>query len=327
MDTSFKENLTKEFEITDKLDNTFRVFYRDYNNFECKKVLSNGSLVDPTTEELISILKEIQKKLEMLKRNSFIQTYDTLLMSIKNLIDNGTLNSLDEIKNYIDNLNISSKEKDKLLQESYKYLESKSVQKTPITSFKDKIIEILRKEKKEGQVLIASFNIKKNITGIDVCEITVSKHYEKGYIEIEKQPFDYNEELKKELIDPVIEELVLSSEIEPVNPVSVPGEFYRSNMQINTTDNRIASLNNIEEGYANYLKQHIDELSKEAKIKDNNERDTRLDELQYEKNDEKTLKRIKPEDNNKGFSNSYLIYGIISLITTILIVLQILIKA
>lgn len=329
--TKEQEKKKKEFEIIDNLNNKFRVTLRDDNNFECKKVLNDGTLIDPTREELIYIMKEIQKKLETLKSENVIQNYDSLLMTIKTLIDNGTLNSLDEIRNYINGLNLTQEEKEKLIQESYKYLESKSVEKTPITLFKDKIIENLRKDKQEGVTLVASFNVRENITGIDNCEVTLTRYDEKGSLEIEKQTFDYTEELKKDLIEPVLEELVLSTEIEPVNYTPVPGGFYRSNMQVNTIDNRMAQLNNIEEGYANDLNKHINELSKEAKITDNNERDDKLEELQQEKSNEQTRKRIKPngtkednDNNNKGFSSNYLIYGIISLVTTLLVILQIL---
>ena len=131
----------KEFEIRDNLNNKFRIIFVDKSIKSIKKVLNNGNLVDPTREELIYIMKELQKMLETLKTENITQDYDSLLISIKNLIDNGTLNSLDEIRNYINGLDLSQDDKEKLIQESYKYLESKSVEKTPIILFKDKIIE------------------------------------------------------------------------------------------------------------------------------------------------------------------------------------------
>ena len=61
-------------------------------------------------------------------------------------------------------LNITNREeKENLIQESYKYLESKSIEKTPISLFKDKIVENLRKDKQEGVALVTSFNVKENI--------------------------------------------------------------------------------------------------------------------------------------------------------------------
>ena len=65
----------------------------------------------------------------------------------------------------------------------------------------------------------------------------------------------------------------------------------------------------------------------EPKIPEHNAREARLNELQEEKNLEldNTRKRIKPEEtpDNKGFSYNYLVYGIVSLTTALLIILQI----
>lgn len=317
------------FEIIYYQNNKFKISWKGTNQFECKKVLRDGSLVEPSNEELLFIMKEIKKKLENRKMQTAAQNYDSLLMSIKTLIDNGTINSYDELKKYIDTLNLSPQEKDKLLKESYIYLENKSIEKSPISIFKGKIINELRKNKQEGVVLAASINIRENITGIDNCEFTLNRYDQNGSLEIEKQTFNYTDEIKKELIEPVLEELVLSAEIKPISRNPVPSGFYRDNMQLTTTDNRIAMLNNIEEGYAEDLEKHLNDLSKESKISDDSERDDKLESLQNEKNNEYTRKRLKTEKNdiedadNKGFSYTYLIYAIISLITTLLILFNI----
>lgn len=313
----------KVFEIIYQ-NNKLRAIWGENQEFTCVKVLSNEQTVEPTNEELLFLMNEIKKKLANKEKEEFI-TKDININAIKNLINTGKLNSFDDIKKYIYSLNISEKEKEELLKEAYKYFEGLSTEKTPITIFKDKLIEELRKNKSKDTALAVTFNIRENVTGIDNCEVTLNRYNQNGITEVEKQTFDYTEEAKKELIEPVLEELVLSSEVEPVTKKPVPGGIYRTNMRLNTYDNRIANLYNIEDGYANDLEKHINELSQEAKINNNYERDEKLSELQNEKNDNLTRKRVinnKEDYENKGFSNTYLIYAIISLITTILIIFK-----
>lgn len=314
--------IENRYELYDANNNKYVVF-QTQEGFTCKKVLPDNTLIDPTTEELTFIIEELKK----LKQSQVTLTYDNALIKLKELIDNGTLNSLDEIKNYVNSLNLNENDKEKLIQASFSHLESKSKVVTPVTQLKNKIIEHLRKERKEGNFLIATFTVIDNVTGPSYCKISLDSIDENSQINLEMESLDYNDELKKDLIEPVIEEIVLSSEVEAPKITPVPGGFYRSNLNLASSDNKITNLNNIEEEYARKLDQHIKNLMTEAKIQDHGARDTRINELQEERNLEldNTRKRIKPEESNdkKGFSNNYLIYGVISLTTALLIILQI----
>ena len=314
--------LENRYEIFDANNNKFIVFKTPVN-FVCKKVLANNSMIDPTIDELTFIIEELKK----IKQAQTVLNYDQALAKIKEFIDNGTLKNPNEIENYINNLQLNAVDKQKLFEQSKSYLENKIKITTPVTQLRDKIIEHLRKEKQAGTFLVANFSVIDNMTGPSYYKISLDSYNNAKKINLEMESLDYNEELKKELIEPVIEEIVLSSEVTEPTITPVPGGIYRSNLNLTSKDNKITQLHNIEEEYANKLDQHVKKLMSETKINDHSMRDERITELQEEKELEKgnTRKRIKPVDSpeSKGFSNSYLLYGIISLTSALLIILQI----
>lgn len=318
--------ITKQYEIYDKNNNKYII--REYHGgFSCKKVLPDNTLVEPTVEELQYIITELQR----LKAREQTQHYDfnSLLETLKKLIDEEQLNSSDEIKKYVENLSISDEDKIKLIQEGNNYFNSKvqSQNNTPIINFKNKLIASLRKERKKETMISVSFNVIDNISGPSYCKISLDSYDNGTPTNLEMESFDYNEELKKELIEPILEEVILSQEVYPLDITPTPGGIYRSNMNLASTDNKYVSLNNIEDTYATELSDRLIPLMSEAKITDNNSRDNRLQELNMEKKNQKVRKLEKNYNSNndkKGFSTTNMIYATISIITSLTILLQIL---
>ena len=314
----------KEFHIYDHKNNKQFVVTKFDGSFTCKKVVGS-TLVEPTKEELEFVIEQLEKK--AYETHSF----DEYINDIINLIHNKNINNYEELHNYINGLNISEDEKYKLFEETHTHLKIENKEKTEIVKLRDELIDIIRKNEDKNIDKIISFDVKSNISGEALCNIKL-KTVNNGISKIQKDiTHYYTDELKKDLIEPVLQEMVLASRaIQSVEP-SDASFGYRSNFHLQTEDNCYAHLNNIEQDYAYKLQENILSLNNSSKISDSTARDSKINELQNEKEmeikleQEQQLKLVKMKkmDDKKGFSSNLIIYLLITVVTTFIILTQI----
>lgn len=283
---------------------------------------------DELSEDEIKRLEE-NYKLIANKGLSKSNDIDSLFNQIKDLIDKGELKDEEQIRNYINNLDLSEEDKNKLISNSLGYLDSKS-NNNQIIAFKEKLFRYLQKERKEGTLINCTFDIKSDTVGKQLCNVKLSGTMDNVTKEFENYTFFYTDELKKELIEPVIYECVLKDTVIANDFVQSDASFgYRSDYSMVTATNSIVNVNNCEQGYAQFLKEKVTSLSRDTKIIDKDQRNARINELKEERDLDNYLENDKPLSLTRkkdGFISACCIVTIVSLITYIGTIISIIIK-
>ena len=317
-----------EYRIMDEKNNEFLVTFTD-GKYEVKKIIDGFSYSEPTKEELEFVIKKLQEKLK--SANSFNK--DDALKTIISLIEENKITNYEELHNYINNLTISENDKYDLFEKSQGHLNTDTKEKSDIIKLKDELIDIIRKNKNPEITKELTFEVKSNISGPQLCNINFNI-IDNGHTKPQKDiTYYYTEELKKELIEPVLQELVLTSRAAQKVEPSDASFGYRSNFHLQTEENSYVHLNNIEQDYAYELQEDILSLNNSPKISDPYARDTKINEMKNEKEleenreKESELKRVKKKkmDDNKGFSSNIIIYLLVTLLTAFIFATQIII--
>ncbi len=314
----------EEYHIYDENNNEF-IVTNNFGNFNCKKVVG-AQLVDPTKEELEFVIQELQKIANKTKTVNL----DDMLNTIRSMIENNEINNYEELQKYINNLNISEQDKYTLFEKSCEYLNVNKKENSEIIKLKDELIHIIRNNKSKDIKKVISFDVRSNIGDVPLCNInlkTIDNNISKEHKNITHY---YTDELKRDLIEPVLQEMVLTSQATQSVEPSDSSFGYRSNLHIKTEENCFVSLNNIEQDYAYKLQDEILSLNNSPKISDPTARDSKINELQNEKKNEMQLEqenqlklvKNKKMDNN-GFSSNLIIYLLITIVTTFIILTQI----
>lgn len=316
----------EEYRIFDDNNNEFIVSNKN-GTFECKKIIEGDKLVDPTKEELEFVIKELERQAN---QTQSLSTED-IINTIKQLIEEKKINNYEELYNYINGLNLSVQEKNKIFEQTNTLLVNDTKEKSEIIKLKEELIDIIRKNSDRNIAKIITFDVKANISGAPICNINLTT-VDNGLSKIQKDiSKDYNEELKKDLIEPVLQELVLTSRAAQNVEPSDASFGYRSNFHLQTEENCFAHLNNIEQDYAYRLQEDIISLNNSPKISDSSARDAKISEIQNEKDlenqrsKEAELKRIKKKkmEDKKGFSSNLLLYLLTTIITAFTLITQI----
>lgn len=316
-----------EYHIYDLNHNEFIVKYIS-GTFECKKV-KNNELVDPTKEELEFVISELKR----IAKNKEENDIDKLLDQIIYLINNSEITSLEELQKHISGLNISAEEKQALFEKSYGLLNNRKNDKSEIVTLREELLKIIRNDNEGKTPSVITFEVRSNVSGYPLCNINVEKLDNNIARQVKNVTEYYTDELKHELIEPVLQELVLKSKIASQNVTQSDASFgYRSNLHMATLDNNIVRLNNIEQDYAYTLQKEILSLNEMPVISNPSERDAKIAEIQNGKKQEKSLEQeqvlkreLKKDENPNGFTANALLFAIICAITSMIILLQVII--
>ena len=330
----------EELKINDLNGNSFVVNYEN-GHYQVKKVTENG-LEDANEEELAYVGKEIQKM--KISNNS----YDEIVSLVKNLIKNGEIKSYDELKDFIASSALTDEEKNKLLQNGMSELNIQD-----IVDLKDRIINCIRNKQSDEISSFINFNVQNNAFGSKYCEIKVGYDDKNNVYEQINETLNYTDTLKKELIEPVVFEVALKGSIIN-NDVKRSSDTIDNlgNYNLQTSNNNQVNLINTEYDYADELRKRCENVKSNYPIKDDAARDEAVDNLQndyyqeenkmgeyrtdeqgfvYDK-DNKIVGKVKERGQARklikkenGFSLTMIILAICSLITSLLVLFQILI--
>lgn len=305
---------------------------KDTEIFRSVGIDPNISVADLSEEQIKELEKQYmlsaQKGLDISKSSNI----DDYFEQIKELIDSGELKDKDKLIKYINEINMSDQMKNDLITKSCEYLNTLSLD-NQITQFRDKIIDYLRKPRKEGTQMIADFEVKSNAVGEQLCSFKLSGVMNNVQRPLEQYTFYYTDELKKELIEPIIEEISLKDPVVTNDFVQSTASFgYRSDYFVATSTNACVNLNNIEQPYAEFLKKRVNNISNISKISDPNMRDAMINNLKEEReidnvNElEKPMVRELKKNDNQGFVSIYYILAALATLISIVTIVYVIIK-
>ncbi len=259
----------QEVIITNEKGETFLVAYEN-DNYTISKI-ENGEKKEPTKEEMAFALKELEKVKQATKKN----TYDDYLKMLKDMLEAKTIKGTAELENFIQSTTLSPEEKEKLLREGIQGLDLQD-----IINLRNRIIGDLRGSKKEDMEALIGFNVKDNAFGSSYCEIKMGFKDSIGYNERLNATLDYNDNLKKELIEPVIAEVMGRSKIK-TKSLSKTGDSFnnRGNLGIATEEKVKVALANVEYDYADKLDKNCENLKNRAPELDPEARDKNAQEF------------------------------------------------
>ena len=261
----------QEIKIKDEKGQNFIINF-DGKNYNIKK--EDGT--NPTKEEMEFILVELAK----IKKNNLNmpKSYDDYLATLRELLRSGQIKSTIELENFINSLSLSPEEKEKLLREGISGLNI-----SDIIFLRNRIIETLRTNKTDDLSAIIDFNVKDNSVGAKYCEIKMGFQDEIGYVEHINETLNYDENLKTELIEPVLLEVTLQSEVASKEVVPTPDTINnRGNFNLQTKNKIKFNLRNAEFDYADNLDKRSEAIKNEKSITDAEKRDEESNELQSE---------------------------------------------
>lgn len=265
--------------LTDKDGNVF-VIYNNNGNYDIYKLQGNEKIA-ATEAEIKFCLQEIEK-------NNNTARHQELLNILTSLVKSGKINSYSTLKSYLDNSNLSVKEKEEILENG---IEKLGIEE--IVTLKNRIINDLRSNKKDNLQGKISFNVCDNSFGSKYCEIKLSYQDEFSNYEHIKEQMNYNDTLERELIEPVMLEVVLQSKItsstisKGLDPINDTG-----NLKIMTENKMQVNINNIDYDYAYELQKRSEKLKTEEPIANEVTRDTTINNLQNEEH-----ANLTPDEN------------------------------
>ena len=259
-----------ELEFTDDKGNVFRI--TDNNGqYNIQKVVENN-LESPNKDEVRYVLEELKKIKEVEATNNI----DEMIELIKTMIKNGQITSYEELKKFIDSTNLSDNDKDKLETMGIGELDLEN-----ILSVKEKIINSIRQEKNDSLEGFLKLKVWDNSFGPRYCEINMSYKDEISEITHVKETLEYSDNLKKELIDPIMLELALRSKVSS-SSVNRIGDGYRANVNLNTEEKFHVNIDNVETEYAERLKNRCEGLNNADRLDNSEDRDAEISKMQSE---------------------------------------------
>ncbi len=341
-----------ELRFSDDKNNTFVV---NSDNYEMYKII-DGKRELVSIEERNFVFGEINKMQDISLNRP--KTYEDFLNLLKEMIKKGSILNYDTLNNFVKSCNLNEEEKQKLLAFGLGELQIQNV-----IDLKNRIMENLEQNKKPNLNAIINFSVIDNSIGPRYCEISLKYQDEVNTYDHIKEHLVYNENLEKELIEPIVLEVARRSQIkmhyaERINdPVNKRGNF-----RLGTEEKTFLGVNNIDYEYAMELNDRCEDIVKEMPIEDKEERSEAISSDQgkeygyqndYQDNiitqdgvvytvdgeylgyinemgeivrTDQSLEQDKGKGrilDRKGLSNSIIIFAITSLISGLIILLEI----
>ena len=307
--------------------NGVKYFVQDVGNgFQYYKIV-NGNKVAPTHDELEALLD----KLEELKMKK--HTKEELQEIIKNAIDNNELTDANNIKDYLASLNVTE-DLEELEEYAKGLLFAKNNNYTAIDEIRDKIIQAFDEVNGNQRGAYVTFVREKSAVGEDFLDIQLSTIDGDQIYEFPKMYCAYNDDTKKQLIEPLIAEIALKSIVIHNNAITKTDTMdYTADYFCETKDNQHISVKDIEQSYAQELEKKLKELCSqygtnltEEEVENIYQKQGGNDEkLEKERSDELRLVRKKPENANKGFANSMIAFIIAEVVAILLFIFTLII--
>ena len=310
---SFKLNINgQEFEIIN-------------NNgiFSYYKILDNKKF-SPTAEELKIIFEEINKL------NNQKMSLEEIKKQLEIEIQNNNITNTEQLENYLNTLGVVQ-EKEELLNFGKKLLTEKNLKFTPTEMLCQDIINEFKNAMTMGKKMLIDFKVVDATLEEKYMEVSVSTLKDNTRFDFPTKYVRFDDGTKKELIEEILKEVILSSKLEYSKFQNV-NDFIndRVNYFLKTIQNCFINVKNIESYYQRELEELISNLR--VRFGDNNTpemMDKINDELTEEQlADEKDLgydgpKLIRKKDEKKGFINSSIVFIITEFIASLFILLQI----
>ncbi len=339
-----------EFYVTNENNERFVIINNNSNYTVYKIIYDKRQLA--TREEAAFALQ---------KFNNNLKSYKEIVESMKEKIKSGEIIDYYSLKEFIDSTNLNEEEKKILLQDGIGEL-----QIIDIIALKDKIINQLRNHKKKDVKAIIEFQVHDNSFGEKYCEIKLNFADDFSKVEYIKETVNYNKTLQRELIEPVMLELALNSQVVSKNSIRTSnlvdnkGDFY-----VNTANKSNFVLKNGDYDYIEKLSEKLEVVKEKPNVYDSEQRSDIVNDIQGE--NKETNGKVSTENNEifyndmgeviayvkdgklipnnpesltennnitltkenvrvrkkDGYSNVIIIFAIISLISSLLIILQI----
>ena len=323
----------KEYYITNDKGENFVI--TNYNSdFKVYKIVDNKR-VPAQNEDIKYILNQL---------NSSLKSYKEILDTIKQLILKGQIKDELSLKQFIETTPLSDEEKRKIYEEGLGEL-----QIADIISLKDKIINQIRKYDNDSISPIVEFQVHNNSFGEKYCDIKLSFADEFSKVEHLKEVMTYNDTLKTELIEPILLEVAIKSPVVAKNLLRTSNAIdNRGDLFINTQDKTNVIFKNGDYDHLEEINKKIDALKYETSIENEEQRDNKIEEMQDKQVEngqsltdnngviyneygeiigyvdanalEKGKGRVRKKD---GYSNALIIIAITSMISSLLIIMQI----
>jgi len=228
-------------------------------------------------------------------------------------IETNAITNENELMDYVNVLGVNER-KDELISLGKQKLQEKNLQLTPIKELQEEFIKQFNDAIKDGKQISFDFKAVDSTLNEDYMEISVITKKNDVRYEYPKKVVIFNEDAKKNLIEPVLKEIILKSKIEYNVIKDVPSFVNeRANYYLKTIENCFFNISNIEKYYARELEELINELKQ--RFGDNNS-----EEIKEELDEEMKLVRKKPEQN--GYINLIFIFVISEFVSGLMFLLQ-----
>lgn len=290
------------------------------NGFQYFKMVNNQKEI-PNHEELQTLLEKIKEL------NNKKYTKDEVKKKIDDAIKKEELKDVDKIKDFLTSLNVTD-DLEELENYAKGLLEEKQIEYTPIDVIREKILKEFAEMNTEEKMAFVSFNCKKSLVSSNYLEIELSTRNGEEFYKYPNMYCIYNEETKKQLIEPVIAEVALKSEIAYSQAVNKQDFIhYIADFYFKTKDNKYINIKDIEQTYASELEAKINELYKQygENLSEENIQEiyNEQEEVQNMELDQQMRLVRKKKEDNKGFVNSMIVFVVAEAISLLLILFQI----
>ena len=290
------------------------------DGFQYYKII-DGKKEIPTPEELAQLLAKLKEL------NTKSHTKDEIKELINSAIDNNELTDINSIQEYLTSLGVTE-DLEEFIEYAKEVLASKNSKYTLLDEIKDKVLKTFDEVKNNDKKAFVSFERKKSIIGEDFLEIHLSTMAGDQVYEQPNLFCAYNDETRKQLIEPVIENTALKSKVIQNNAVAKTDTMdFTADYHCRTRDNQSISVKNIEQTYAHELEKKLNELSNQYGSNLSEEEVQEVEEKQIgdaqtlERSDEMKLVRKKDQ---KGFANSIIAFVIAEVVAVLLLVFTLL---
>ncbi len=294
------------------------------NGFQYYKIVNNEKVI-PTHEELVVLLAKLKEI------NTKKHTKEEIKELIKKAIDNNELTDENSIKDYLVSLNVTT-DLEELEAYAKGLLETKNIHFTVIDEIREKLLKALSEANTDvnnlNKGVFVSFNRKRSIVGTDYVEVHLSTiDGDKSY-EYPKMYCPYNEETKKQLIEPVLSEVALKSKVTCNKAINNNDAMeYSADYYFKTKANQNITVKDVDQIYAYDLEKKIDDLCYQY---GNDLTDEEVQEVAEQKvSDGEELNLDKPmklvRKKNEGFANSiisFIVAEVVAILLLIYVLLQ-----
>lgn len=269
-----------EFYVTNESNEKF-VIINNNSNFTVYKIIDDKRQI-ATREESAFALQ---------KFNNNLKSYKNIMESMKEKIEIGKIKDYYSLKQFIDSTTLTEEEKKKILQDGIGEL-----QIVEIIALKERIINQLRTHKKEGIKTIVEFQVHDNSFGEKYCEIKLNFADEFSNGDYIKETINYNQTVQRELIEPVMLELALNSQVVSKNSIRTSnlvdnkGDFY-----VNTANKSNFVLKNGDYDYIEKLSEKLEVVKEMPNITNPEQRSDTVNEVQEENRE--TNGKVSTENN------------------------------